>query len=366
MHMWRAPIDLGISSSNWQWRASGPAVGPVHDWNVDYRERNEVFALEESIPMKSKMMKNGAMLAFLCLFATACGSDPSATGAIGPKSTATNDECPSGECNSGTNLATNEIALQGVDCAGETPEEADAMCAEALDAAMLSGQVQGICVDEGSARCGEGSCWITVELGCFVEECKVPEECDDGNPCTADFCLSSNTCYNPAAVNDGMSCDDGDACTEGDACEAGSCSWSTPKNCADGNVCDGMETCSSPSGTCLEGTPPVVDDGNPCTADSCDPVTGVTNTPLMDGTDCMTDEHGCTTQQCWDGACKVTSKDDAACADDNTCTLDYCHSVDGCKWTSLAGSVCGENMTCMDAAEEGAAPICTEDLPPTT
>ena len=303
------------------------------------------------------MMKNGAMLAFLCLFAVACGSDPSATGAIGPKSTVTNNECPSGECNSGTNLATNEIALQGVDCAGETQEEADAMCAAALEEAMTSGQVQGICVDEDSARCGEGSCWITVELGCFVQECQVPEECDDGNPCTGDFCLSSHTCYNPPAVMDGESCDDGDACTEGDACEAGSCSWSTPKMCSDGNVCDGMETCSSPSGTCLDGTPPVIDDGNPCTADSCHPETGVTNTPLADGTACETDEFACTTQECASGLCKASVLDNEACADDNVCTLNFCTSTEGCLWSSSPGQACGENMSCQ-VPEDGPPPTC--------
>lgn len=307
--------------------------------------------------MKSKMMMNGAMLALLCLFAAACGSDPSATGAIGSSPTATNDECPSGECTSGTNLATNEIALQGVDCAGETQEEADAMCAAALEEAMMSGQVQGICVDEDSARCGEGSCWITVELGCFVQECQVPEECDDGNPCTADFCLSSNTCYNPAAVNDGMSCDDGDACTEGDACEAGSCSWSTPKVCSDGNVCDGMETCSSPSGECIEGTPPVIDDGNPCTADECNSETGVTNTPLADGTACETDDFACTTQECSSGLCKASVLDNEACEDDNVCTLNFCTSTLGCQWSSSPGQACGENMSCQ-VPEDGPPPTC--------
>src|SRR5262249_34865829 len=54
--------------------------------------------------------------------------------------------------------------------------------------------------------------------------------------------------------------------------------------CADTNPCNGSESCSA--GSCVAGTPPTTDDGNPCTADSCDPVLGVRHTPAASGTSC--------------------------------------------------------------------------------
>ncbi len=45
---------------------------------------------------------------------------------------------------------------------------------------------------------------------------------------------------------------------------------STNADCDDGILCNGAETCDVASGSCLAGTPPTCDDGNACTADSCD------------------------------------------------------------------------------------------------
>jgi hypothetical protein len=69
--------------------------------------------------------------------------------------------------------------------------------------------------------------------------------CDDGNVCTDDFCLGG-TCY---FLDNVQPCDDGDTCTEGDECWVGACSG-TPRNCDDGQFCNGIETCDSQAG-CL-------------------------------------------------------------------------------------------------------------------
>jgi hypothetical protein len=42
--------------------------------------------------------------------------------------------------------------------------------------------------------------------------------------------------------------------------------------CVDGTVCNGEEQCQS--GTCTAGAPLECDDGNVCTAESCDEITG--------------------------------------------------------------------------------------------
>jgi hypothetical protein len=82
----------------------------------------------------------------------------------------------------------------------------------------------------------------------------------------------AGTCSAPGKT--GQPCDDGDRCTLDDACNAGLCAG-TRVDCADGNVCDGEETCDPATGRCRPGTPLVCDDGDPCTIDQpCDPAGG--------------------------------------------------------------------------------------------
>jgi subtilisin family serine protease len=50
-------------------------------------------------------------------------------------------------------------------------------------------------------------------------------------------------------------------------------------DCSDGNLCNGTESCDGGVGLCLPGTPQTCVDGDPCTADSCDPVLGCQNIP---------------------------------------------------------------------------------------
>ena len=63
-------------------------------------------------------------------------------------------------------------------------------------------------------------------------------------------------------------CADGNACNGVETCVAGSCTPGTPINCDDGQFCT-LDTCDPASGTC--GHPPnPCGDGDGCTADSCD------------------------------------------------------------------------------------------------
>jgi hypothetical protein len=120
----------------------------------------------------------------------------------------------------------------------------------------------------------------------------VPPPCNDNNACTADRCVSTGAaafCQNTPTPS-GSSCADGNTCNGAETCDgAGTCQPGTNlgagTSCADGTVCDGDETCNG-LGACVTGTPPEVSDRNPCTADACDPVTGVSHTPVPDGTTC--------------------------------------------------------------------------------
>lgn len=120
----------------------------------------------------------------------------------------------------------------------------------------------------------------------------VAAPCNDNNACTLDQCVAAGTtafCRNTNAPS-GTLCADGNTCNGAETCNgAGQCQPGTvePQGtlCLDGDACNGNETCDG-VGTCVAGAPPVVDDGNTCTADSCDPGTGVANDPLPDGTTC--------------------------------------------------------------------------------
>ncbi len=56
-------------------------------------------------------------------------------------------------------------------------------------------------------------------------------------------------------------------------------------SCLDQNLCNGDEACTG-AATCVAGTPPVLDDENPCTIDACEPASGGTHVPVAAGTAC--------------------------------------------------------------------------------
>jgi len=77
--------------------------------------------------------------------------------------------------------------------------------------------------------------------------------CDDDNPCTLDRCIESACQHDPEPLG---------------------------QSCADGDACNGDETCDG-AGQCQDGAPVSVDDGDACTTDACDPMTGtVTHAPI--------------------------------------------------------------------------------------
>jgi hypothetical protein len=94
-----------------------------------------------------------------------------------------------------------------------------------------------------------------------------------------------------------VNCDDGDACTA-NSCDPATGCTSTPVNCDDGdactaNFCDPATGCGS--------NPVVCDDMNECTANSCDPTLGCQHPNLADGTPCSIGE-------CQAGVCTVVAE----------------------------------------------------------
>ena len=139
--------------------------------------------------------------------------------------------------------------------------------------------VDNPCIDEGV--CQAGACVGTLTT-----------DCDDGNPCTTDYCEPGSGCVHDPAAG---ACSDDDPCTVDDECAEGEC-VGKPKACQDSNECtEGF--CNELSGTCVQ--TPVdgeCDDSNACTVGDV----------------------------CNAGVCAGAPKD---CADDNECTKDVCELV---------------------------------------
>ncbi|MFZ1866507.1 MAG: hypothetical protein WAU39_19970, partial [Polyangiales bacterium] len=105
-----------------------------------------------------------------------------------------------------------------------------------------------------------------------------PGECDGAGACQAQGCASDADCPAPTACTGQSTCDVGGTFT---------CQPAPPIN--EGGSCDtGLGTCQS--GTCVDNCTGVTcDDGNECTADSCDNSTNpgtCSNTGVPDGTAC--------------------------------------------------------------------------------
>ncbi|MBL6974530.1 MAG: hypothetical protein ISR64_02250 [Deltaproteobacteria bacterium] len=172
----------------------------------------------------------------------------------------------------------------------------------------------------------DGSC---VDGVCVPEPAPSPKDCDDGNPCTDDHCYPDNGCVNKPTS--------GAVCWLTDACEAGTCN----------------------QGQCIVPPGAGCDDLNPCTENTCDPVTGCTNTPL-DQVPCP-DESVCTVESsCVSGSCLGL---DVNCNDGNICTLDGCDPVTGCfhdlddnECCEKGQSKCDDGNPCTDdgCSEDGA------------
>ena len=97
-------------------------------------------------------------------------------------------------------------------------------------------------------------------------DCTSDAECDDGHECTLDVCVAGGTCRYTALDS---RCADGERCAIGEGCVANLCD--TDDDCQDGNFCNGQEKCIVGAGCFAASAPADCDDGNECTADSCDP-----------------------------------------------------------------------------------------------
>ncbi len=203
----------------------------------------------------------------------------------------------------------------------------------------------------GAETCQDGVCAPGTPVpGC----CEDDGDCNNGDVCDGQESCSNHTCVQGTPLN----CNDANPCTD-DACDPVTGCHSTPddtNSCSDGNVCNGVETCSG--GACVAGTPPVCDDGNPCTDDACDPQDGCVFTP--DDANSCDDQDRCTIEDaCSDGACLGIPVDCSSL--DDQCNEGLCNSNTGECYALPAnnggpcddGDVCTINDTCTNGICRG-------------
>ncbi len=220
----------------------------------------------------------------------------------------------------------------------------------------------------------------------------VPASCDDGSgdSCTVHECTSTGCVHSPRA--DGTACDDRNACTSTDQCSAGQCVGGalldpsdgnpctadacdpltgishTPlpigTSCSDGNPCNGEEVCGV-AGGCIPGIAPGLDDGNPCTVDLCDPALGIVHLPAAVGTSCA-DANACNGAETCDGAGACVAGTPPTTDDGNPCTADACDPTVGVTHTPLpAGDLACSNGDACDGVEAcNGQGVCVPGRPP--
>ena len=138
-----------------------------------------------------------------------------------------------------------------------------------------------------------------------------PATVDDGNPCTADSC-------NPQAGVSHTPLAEGSACAD------------------NLDKCVGAYTCDA-NATCVQGSAPTVDDGNPCTTDACDPGTGVSHTPLPTGSACADNSDLCIGAYTCDSNTACNQGPAPVVDDGNICTVDACNPSTGVSHTPIQG-----------------------------
>jgi hypothetical protein len=128
-------------------------------------------------------------------------------------------------------------------------------------------------------------------------DCRTSADCGGETPCASGTCSDGRcvTTFTPA----GQSCDND-------------------------TVCDGVARCDG-KGQCHAEPPPQIDDGNPCTVDSCDPVSGVSHVPVA-----VDDGDPCTDDACNPVNGEITHKP-VDVDDGDDCTFDSCDPKTGPK-----------------------------------
>lgn len=322
--------------------AADGAQGP--DWNtVGAQGADTGVAGEDDAETVSDTGTSGADVASSCdgeAVGTACDDGDCCT--LG-------DQCQ--ECDPAVDAGCSSAAMACVGSAACVDENVDDC---ALSACNCSDEGEPLCVAEDApngAACDFDTNDCTIGDTCLGGECikSQPLPLDDGNPCTEDSCVKGELVH--TALLEGQ-CDDGNECTTGDTCITGTCTGGDPVTCVVG-PCMADATCVPGEG-CVESPLPVgafcgsdnacvvsaacndesecevvetinCDDGNACTADSCDPASGCSHDEeALEGSSCELDsDAGCVAGGvCASGVCVAETV--VSCVDGDDCCAEGC------------------------------------------
>lgn len=196
-----------------------------------------------------------------------------------------------------------------------------------------------------------------------LTECQIAgtcEPCDDGLYCNgAESCANSacvatspcgslcdeeaNTCVECFDAGD---CDDGNVCTA-ESCDGGTCGYTdVPNNCDDGQFCTTFDMCAG--GTCAGGFM------TPCGDENCNE-DGDYCGECQFASDCE-DGDPCTTHSCDDGRCSSGEAEDGTpCADNGS----FCDGAEACSAGSCqsAGAACNPELQTCNEDDDVCVPI---------
>jgi len=186
--------------------------------------------------------------------------------------------------------------------------------------------------------------------------------CADGSACT-----EKDTCLAGACAGVSVECDDGEPCTA-DECEpeSGCVHPSAPlgQTCDDGDPCTGdpgnanvtQDLCND-LGKCLPGSAKSCNDGNLCTDDSCDKgALAKAGCVNMPNSVTCTDGDACTdADACAVGLCNPGTATN--CDDGLSCTDDSCDKLGGCMHDANT-QLCDDSDVCTEIDTCGAS-VCS-------
>ncbi len=256
-----------------------------------------------------------------CLGTLACDTGGACTRGAAPVIDSSNP-CRVGHCDPATGTVTYTTLAAGATCGDNSNKCLGTATCDVQGACVRSAPVA---VDTSSA-CRVGSC--NPANGTVTYTTLAP-----GASCgpNVNGCAATSTCNNTGACvpGSGPAVDTSNACRV-PTCNvgAGTVTYSTLSPgtaCGDNsNKCVGPSACA-PNGACVAGNPPPIDTSNPCRVGRCDPATGtVSYSSAPKGTACADNSNMCAAASTCDGAgaCKVGSP--PTVDDGEPCTTDRC------------------------------------------
>ena len=247
-------------------------------------------------------------------FSAGCSGEDTIEGPdAAPQDTATEEDTAQTDTGTADSAGPDSTTDVGGDTEGDSGDSAAGDTGDPGDTQVVKEKCNGI-DDDGDGKTDE-------------------DACDDGLPCTEDYCDKVQKFCTFSPIADGGECNDGNACTAKDVCTKGVCVGSTPTTCDDGDACTD-DLCNPTLGACesvARAAGATCDDGDPCTAGDT----------------------------CTDGKCTGKPK---VCDDNNPCTIDACTLADGCTATGDEGKPCDDGDPCTKDDACG-GDICSGKLP---